>query len=98
MTSGDVSSCLVYTCHQDRDVEPRVSYTCHYDPRVTSLVMQSCVTAASSHNPDTRGGGVLVVMAGESWSSLPPSWHLMPVLTPDIMKTIKFIYPANNKV
>ena len=88
MTSDDVSSCLVYTCHQDR----------HVDPRVTSLVMQSCVTAASSHNPDTRGGGVLVVMAGESWSSLPPSWHLMPVLTPDIMKTIKFIYPQNIKV
>ena len=85
MTNDDVSSCLVYTCH------PQDARVC------SSLVMQSCVTVASSHDPDTKGG-VLVIMAGESWTSLPPSWHLMPVMTPEIMKAINFIYPANIKV
>ena len=41
---------------------------------------------------------VLVVMAAPAWSSLPPSWHLMPPMTADIMKTINFIYPKGPKV
>ena len=58
-----------------------------------SLVMQSAVTAAM-----TEDARVLVVMAAPAWSSLPPSWHLMSPVTPDIMKTISFVYPKSVKV
>ena len=58
-----------------------------------SLVMQSAVSSAM-----TEGARVLVVMATPSWSSLPPPWHLMTPVTPDIMKTISFIYPRGIKV
>ena len=57
-----------------------------------SLVMQAAVSAAV-----TEEARVLVVMAAP-WSSLPPPWHLMSPVTPDIMKTISFIYPKGVKV
>ena len=41
---------------------------------------------------------VLVVMGTPAWASLPPSWHQMSPVTPEIMKTINFIYPRSVKV
>ena len=58
-----------------------------------SLVMQAAVSAAV-----TEGARVLVVMAAPAWSSLPHPWHLMSPVTPDIMKTISFIYPKGVQV
>ncbi len=58
-----------------------------------SLVMQAAVSAAV-----TEGARVLVVMGAPAWSSLPPPWHLMSPVTPDIMKTISFIYPKGVQV
>ena len=57
------------------------------------LVMQSAVSAAM-----TEEARVLVVMGTPAWSSLPPPWHRMPPVTPDIMKTISFVYPRCIKV
>ena len=58
--------------------------------------MQSCVTCATRHDTDDSGHSrVLVVMSGDTWSQLPPTWHLMPPMTPDIMRQVNFIYPPN---
>ena len=58
----------VLTCHVHSD------FTCP-DTCVQSLVMQSAVSAASQHDGNPGPGGVLVIMAGDPWSQLPPSWH-----------------------
>ena len=55
--------------------------------------MQAAVSAAV-----TEEARVLVVMGAPAWSSLPPPWHLMSPVTPDIMKTISFIYPKGVQV
>ena len=54
--------------------------------------MQSAVSAAMREE-----ARVLVVM-GSRWSALPPPWHRMSPVTPEIMKTISFIYPRCIKV
>ena len=99
-----LSSCLLY-------YDVSCPNTC-----VDSLVMQTCVSAAScreqfSRDPSQETSSsptdpasvmddrrrVLVIMGGQAWTQLPCSWHLMPSLSPDIMKTISFIYPKSSK-
>ena len=86
--SEDLSSCLIHYSNQDCQVQG--------NQFVDSLVMQACVTAA--HSQDPGDPSVLVIMCGAPISQLPPAWHLMPPLTPGVMKNINFVYPQNSKV
>jgi len=85
--SEDLSSCLIHYSNQDCQGQG--------NQFVDSLVMQACVTAA--HSQDPGDPSVLVIMCGAPISQLPPSWHLMPPLTPGVMKNINFVYPQNSK-
>ena len=84
--SEDLSSCLIHYSNQDCQGQG--------NQFVDSLVMQACVTAA--HSQDPGDPSVLVIMCGAPISQLPPSWHLMPPLTPGVMKNINFVYPQIN--
>lgn len=54
-----------------------------------SLVLQAAVTTAA------QGQRVLVILGGERWAKLPPSWHQMPAAEPEIMERVSFFYPSN---
>ena len=56
-----------------------------------SLALQAALTAASN-------GERVVMVSASQWLELPPSCHLMPGLSSELMKLIKLIYPTNSKV
>eukprot|EP00092_Neocalanus_flemingeri_P024871 GFUD01026967.1.p1 GENE.GFUD01026967.1~~GFUD01026967.1.p1 ORF type:complete len:244 (-),score=101.96 GFUD01026967.1:55-786(-) len=62
-------------------------YTQEQSCSCDSLVLQAAVSPAS------QGQKVLVVVGGERWARLPPSWHLMPAADPGVMERISFLYP-----
>ena len=92
--SGEL--CLPHKAQAGREKKELSScllYTEHHLPEVTaSLVLQSAVTAASSQSR------VTVVVGGSKWSEMPQLWHLMPQLSPAVMKSISFLYPRDSKV
>jgi len=54
-----------------------------------SLVLQAAVTSAA------RGHKVLIIMGGDRWEKLPPSWHQMPEPDTEVMKRVSFLYPSS---
>ena len=54
-----------------------------------SLVLQAALTPASA------GHTVVIVMGGDRWTRMPPTFHLMPRPSPTSMACIRFWYPAN---
>ena len=54
-----------------------------------SLVLQAALTPADA------GHSVVVVMGGDRWTALPPTFHRMPRPSPAAMASIRFWYPAN---
>ena len=54
-----------------------------------SLVLQAALTPADA------GHSVVVVMGGEKWTSMPPTFHLMPRPSSKAMASIRFWYPVN---
>ena len=54
-----------------------------------SLVLQAALTPANA------GHTVVVVMGGDRWTSMPPTFHLMPRPSSSAMASIRFWYPAN---
>ena len=54
-----------------------------------SLVLQAALTPAAA------GQTVVVVMGGDRWTRMPPTFHLMPRPCPTAMASIRFWYPTN---
>ena len=54
-----------------------------------SLVLQAALTAANA------GHTVVVVMGGDRWTRMPPTFHLMPRPSTTAMASIRFWYPSN---
>ena len=54
-----------------------------------SLGLQAALTPADA------GHKVVVVMGGDRWTRMPPTFHLMPRPSPASMSSIRFWYPAN---